>query len=163
MMRQRRVARPQAADDLHPLLEDRLVVLEIGAERAVFAPVIAAPGGEIDPPARQHVERRPLLGDPDRMMQRQHRHRRREPNALGPRRHLRQHEIGAGEDAERREMMLADPRRMHPDRVGVDGLVEDVGDEQARGAHLAHVVVVAEGEVAEFLVACPGQALLRKP
>ena len=48
----------------------------------VFAPVVAAPGGEIDPPARQQVERRPLLGDPDRMVQRQHRHRRREPDAL---------------------------------------------------------------------------------
>ena len=55
-------------------------------ERGVFAPVITAPGGEIDAAIGEEIERRPLLGDPDRMVQRQHRDRRREPDALSLRR-----------------------------------------------------------------------------
>ena len=48
-----------------------LVVGERHLEGRVFACVVAAAGGEIDAAAREQVERRPLLGDTDRMVQRQ--------------------------------------------------------------------------------------------
>ena len=125
-------ARHSRAHQLHALLEDALVVVEGDVERQVFAPVVAAAGGEIDPAAAQQIERRPLLGDADRMMQRQHRHRRREPDVLRARGDIGEHEVGAGQHAERVEMMLADPGRMHAELVGEQRLVEDVGDELVR-------------------------------
>ena len=86
---------------------------------SVFAPVVAAAGGEIDAAVAEQIERRPLLGDADRMMQRQHGDRRREPDVLGARGDIGEHQVGAGEHAERVEMMLADPGRMHAELVGV--------------------------------------------
>jgi len=41
-------------------------------EWQIFPLVVTAPGGEIDTSVAQRVERRPLLGDADRMVQRQH-------------------------------------------------------------------------------------------
>ena len=84
VVRDRAVVRPQAADELHPLLEDRLVVLERDLEGPMLAPVIAAARGEIDAPAAHKVEGRPLLGDTDRVMQRQNGDGRSEANIAGP-------------------------------------------------------------------------------
>jgi hypothetical protein len=47
-------------------------------------------------------------------------------------------------------MMLADPGGMEADFLGVDGFIEDVGDELVRGAGVVVVMVVAECEVAEI-------------
>jgi hypothetical protein len=41
---------------------------------------------------------------------------------------------------------------MEADFIGVDGFVEDVGDELVGGSWVVQVVVVAEGEVAEVHV-----------
>ncbi len=154
-MRDRRVLRPQPPDDFHALLEDRLVVVERHAERGVFLPVIAAAGGEIDAPAAQQIEARPLLGDADRMMQRQHRHCRRQPDALRARGDIRERKVGARQHAKRAEMMLADPGRVHPQLLGIQRLVDDVRDQLVRRARIVGVVVVAQGEVAEFHEAIP--------
>ena len=48
VMRDWLLALPQPAHDPHAFFEDRLIVLEGDMERGVFAPVITAPGGEID-------------------------------------------------------------------------------------------------------------------
>ena len=112
--------------------------------------VVAAAGGEIDAAVAEQVERRPLLGDADRMVQRQHGDGRREPDVLGARRDIGQHQLGAGQHAERVEMMLADPGRMHAELVGVERLGGDVGDELVGVARVVLVVIVAEREVAEF-------------
>jgi len=37
--------------------------------------------------------------------------------------HIRQHQIGAGQHAERAEVVLADPGGMAADRLGINGLV----------------------------------------
>ena len=125
--------RPSAAQSsphqLEALLENSLVVGERHMERQIFALVVAAAAGEIDAAAGEQVERRPLLGDANGMMQRQHRHRRRKPDARRVRGDIGQHEVGARQDAERIEMMLADPGRMHAELVGVQRLGGDVGDE----------------------------------
>src|SRR5262249_456582 len=119
-------------------------------ERIVFALVVAAPGGEIDAAATQKVERRPLLGDADRVMQRQHGDRGREPDALGLRRHYGEHEIGAGEPPDPVEVVLPDPGRMHAERVGMERFRRDAGDELVGAARIVVVVVVAQCEVAEL-------------
>ena len=58
--------------------------------------------------------------------------------------------VGTGEDAERVEMMLADPGRVHAELIGVDRFVSDVGDELVGVARVVFVVIVAEREVSEF-------------
>ena len=149
-VRDRAVGRPQAADNLHSLLEDRLIVLERDPEGPVLLPVIAAAGGEIDAAATQQVEGRPLLGDADRMMQRQDRDRRGEANIPRSGRDIGEHEIGAGEHPQRAEMMLADPRRVEADLFGIDRFVDDVGDKPVGGSVVIPVTIVAEREIAEF-------------
>ena len=52
-------------------------------------------------------------------------------------------------------MMLADPGGVQADFFGVDGFLEDVGDELVGGSWVVQVVVVAEGEVAEVHVGDP--------
>src|SRR5262249_24763026 len=48
------------------------------------------------------------------------------------------------------EMVLADPSRVHAEPVGVQGFLGDVGDELVRRPGVVLVVIVAQGEVAEF-------------
>ena len=72
VMRNRRIAGPQAADQFHAFFKERLVVVEAHVEGQVFAAIIAAAGGEIDAASAEQIERGPLLGDADGMMQRQH-------------------------------------------------------------------------------------------
>jgi hypothetical protein len=110
---------PELLDHLHALFEDALVVAEVDMERRVFAAVISAARGEIDAAAGEQIERGPLFGDANGMMQRRDGHRRREANVLGARRDIGQHEIGTGQHAERVEMVLADPGRVHAELVGV--------------------------------------------
>ena len=74
---------------------------------------------------------------------------------LGARRDIGQHEVGAGQHAERVEMMLADPGRMHAELVGVKRLGGDVGDELVGVARVVFVVIVAQREIAEFHGASP--------
>ena len=141
---------PQFAHDFEAFVENPLVVLERHPERQIFAPVIAAAGGEIDAAVAEQIERRPLLGDPDRIVQRQHRDGGSEPDMLGARGDIGEHQIGTGQHAERIEMMLADPGRMHAELVGIQRFVGDVGDELVGRARVVRVMVVAQCEIAEF-------------
>ena len=141
---------PQPEQYLDPLDEGLGIVVERHLEGRVFALVITPPAGEIDPPAAQQIERRPLFGDPDRMVQRQDIDRRGKTNSLGHRGDRRQHDIGAGQHAESREMMLADPGRMHADFLGIHRLFADIGDEFVRTPGIVFVIIVAQREVAEF-------------
>jgi hypothetical protein len=84
------------------------------------------------------------------MVQRQHRHRRREPDVLGSRRNIGEHQIRAGQHAKRIEVMLADPGRMHAESIGMQRFFRDVGDELVRCPRVVLVVIVAQGEVAKF-------------
>ena len=63
---------------------------------------------------------------------------------------VRQHEIRTRQDPERVEVVLADPGRVHPQRLRVQRLVGDVRDERVRIATVVLVVIVAEGKVAEI-------------
>ena len=69
---------------------------------------------------------------------------------LVSRRDIGEHQVGAGQHAERVEMMLADPGRVHAELVGIERLGGDVGDELVGGARIVRVMVVAQREIAEF-------------
>ena len=155
VMRDAIFGRPQFAHHFEPLVEDALVVLERHVERQIFALVVAAPGGEIDASVAEQIERRPLLCDADRMVQRQHRDRRSEPDVLRAGRDIGQHQIRTGQHAQRVEMMLADPGRVHADLVGIERLSRDVGDELVRRPWVVLVVIVAQREIAEVHAAPP--------
>ena len=149
-MRDRPVALPQPLHDLEAFGKRRGVVLEIGTEGSVFAAVIAAAAGEIDAPATQEIERRPLLGNANWMMQRQHIHRRRETDALRLRRDIGQHQLRRGVHAERAEMMLADPSGMKAELFGIDRLGYDLLHKLIRCTPVVAIVIVAESEIAEL-------------
>src|SRR5262245_59161223 len=83
------------------------------------------------------------------MMQRQHRDRRCEPDAGSIGGHIGQHKVRAGQHAQRIEVMLTDPGRMHAKLLGVECLGSDVGDELIRGAGIVFIVVVTEREIPE--------------
>src|SRR5205807_2252752 len=108
MMGNRAVGIPQPSDHLHAFFEDRLIVVEVDPQRFVLAPVIATPGGEIDASPTHEIEAGPLLGDPDRMMQWQNGHCRREADPLRARSDESEREIGTRQYAQGGEMMLAD-------------------------------------------------------
>jgi hypothetical protein len=150
VMRDPLVGRPQPAHQLHAFFEDALVVGKVHPERRVLAAVVTASRREIDAAVAQEIEARPLLGDADRVVQRQHRDGRRQPDVLGARRDIGEHQVGAGEDAERVEMVLADPGRVHAELVRIERLGGDVGDELVRAPPVVLVVVIAQREVAEF-------------
>ena len=61
----------------------------------------------------------------------------------------------AGEHAQRVEVMLADPGRVHADLVGIQRLSRDVGDELVRRPRVVLVVIVAQREIAEVHAAPP--------
>ena len=89
---------PRLEQDVDPLAEDLEGRHVIGAEGLVLAPVVAAPGGEIDAAVAEQIEAGPLFGDADRVMQRQHRNRGREADVLGPRREIGEHNLPNGVD-----------------------------------------------------------------
>ena len=155
---------PEAAHQFQPFFEDALIVGEGDMERQIFALVVTAAAGEVDAAAGQKIERGPLLGDANRMMQRQHRHRRREPDARRVGGDVAEHDVRAGQNAERVEMVLADPGRVHAELVGIERLGGDVGNELIGGARVVFVVVVAQCEVAEVhdvLLLTPGCVWVR--
>jgi hypothetical protein len=89
------------------------------------------------------------------MMQWQYRYRRSEADALCLCRGIGKHEIGAGQDSKRIEMMLADPSRMHADLFSIKCLGRDVGDKLVRLAGIVCVVIVAQSKIAKFHIFLP--------
>src|SRR5690349_17851113 len=57
-------------------------------------------------------------------------------------------------------MMLTDPRRIEPDLLGIDGLVENVGDKGIGIPRVVVVMVVAQREVSEFHLLKPPGAVV---
>ena len=149
VMRDAVIGLPETADQFDALFKNALIVIERDVEWLVFALVVAATAGEIDAPARQEIERRPLLGDANGMMQRRHIHGGRQPDVLGVGCDISEHDVRAGQHAERIEVVLADPGGVHAELVGIERLGGNVGDELVRGAGVIVVVIVAQREIAE--------------
>jgi len=87
-----------------------------------------------------------LLGDADRVMQRQHGDGGSQPDLARPRRDIGEYQIRAGKQTQGAEVMLADPGRMQTRFLGVNRLVDYVGDKVVRCPDVVVVVVVAQRE-----------------
>ena len=61
------------------------------------------------------------------------------------------------------DMVLADPGRVHTELIGMERFLGDVGDELVRRPCVVLVVIVAQGEIAEFHSAPPVGSLGRGP
>src|SRR5262249_47100443 len=67
--------------------------------------------------------------------------------------------VGGGKEARGLEVMLADPRRMHGELLGVDRLGGDVGGYLVRSPAVVVVVIVAQREVAEVHLLLPSAGI----
>ena len=141
--------RPQAVHDFQALGEDFRVLLEVRLERTVFVAVVAAARGEINAPAREQIQCRPLLGHADGMVQWKHIDGRRKADLRRFGSHLAEQQVGARRHTQGAEVVLAYPGGMHADGVRVDGFRDDVGDALVGRARVVFVMVVAEREIAE--------------
>ena len=126
MMGKPALARPRLADHAHRLVEPLGRLLGRDAEPGEFVSPIAFADPEIEPPVRQQVEGRGLLGDQDRVVPGQHHDRGAEPNALGARgqigeqAHRRRHLAKAG------EMVLDQKNARKTEFLGLDDIIDEV-------------------------------------
>jgi hypothetical protein len=100
-----------------------------------------------------------LLGNADRVMQRQHRDGRSQTDMAGSRRDIGEHQIGTGKHTQSAEVMLADSGGMETHLLGLNRLVGDVGYEVAGAPGVVFVVIVAQLEIAEFHSVPPSSRL----
>src|SRR5947209_13908522 len=75
---------PRLDDEIKDLLETLAAALHLDVIAAVVQRECAATGSELQPPARDDIEHRGLLREPNRMMQRQQVYREAEPQPRGP-------------------------------------------------------------------------------
>ena len=84
------------------------------------------------------------------MVQRQHGHRRHQPDPFGPGGNDAEHDFRRGVGAEFVEMMLADPGGMHAQFLGIDRLVDDLKQQLFDCPGVVSVGVVGVRKVAEL-------------
>jgi len=124
------------------------LVERIAEQREAFGEG-AAPQDRLRPARRQRVERREPLIDADRIVGRQHRDRRGEPDAAGARRDRRQHRLGRG-DGEIGAVMLADAEHIDARLIRQHRLLDRVADRLGRvdgnAGRLGHVAERIEPE-----------------
>ena len=117
---------PRLADYFHRLVEALGRLLGRDAEAGKFVRAITFADAEIEPPVRQEIEGRGLLGDEDRVVPRQDDDGGAEPDALGPRRQIGEHAHRRRHLAKPGEMVLdqKDARKAEP--LGLDDIIDKV-------------------------------------
>ena len=110
------------------LLEQRFVLGQIKSEQRKRLGERAAPQNHFGAPVGSGVERREALKHPDRIVRRQHRHRRAEMNALGARGDRRQHDLGR-RYGKIRPVVLAKADEVDAHFVGEYGFVDNVAND----------------------------------
>src|SRR5271166_3483911 len=118
---------PGPQDDLDGLAKARRALFRRDAKCGELDPGKAAPRTPIDPPAREQIEQRHLLGEAQRMVEQRERHRRPDPQPRCARCGQCPDHVHRGTDAEAAEVMLGEP-----DRV-VTGPVHDLDPLQCAG------------------------------
>ena len=145
------LAGPGAADDRDGLLDQARALLELAAELGELELAIADADAEIEAAARQHRQRRGVLGDAHRVVQRQDHQVGADAHALGAR-------ADRGGDHQRRgrvaviaEVMLGDPHGIEAEALGLDDLLERLRVERLErdgpGRRIAEVVPESEVDV----------------
>ena len=84
------------------------------------------------------------------MVERQHGYGGGQANALGERGDAGQEGRRRGIDAERIEMVLADPDRVHAEPIGEEGFLANVQDETLGTPRIVGIMIVAQGEITEL-------------
>ena len=120
------VRRPRLGDDVDQFLEPRLGLLHRNAEADELVVAVALADAEIQPPARQQVHRRRLLGQQHGVVPRQHDHRRAEAKRARAGADPGQQVERRGDLAEAGEMMLDDERALVAERFGLDDVLDVV-------------------------------------
>ncbi|HEV2230634.1 MAG TPA: hypothetical protein VGV64_07955 [Thermoplasmata archaeon] len=92
-----------------PAVEAGTLLLRGEAERLELDGQVAAPHPEIETARGQPIEERELLGDPDRVVERQDGDHRAEPQPTGPLAERREDEGGGGAEASGVEVVFGDP------------------------------------------------------
>ena len=120
------VRRPRLGDDVDRFLEARLGLLHRDAEADELVVPVALADAEIQPPARQQIDRRRLFGQQHRVVPGQHDHRGAKPQRARAR-------ADPGEQVQRRrdlaeagEVMLDDERALIAERLGLDDVLDVV-------------------------------------
>ena len=112
------------------------------------------PGAELDPPAREDVERGDALGDAHGMLERQQHHTVTEADARRDARQRRQHRLGCGAVGEAaREVVLDEPHRPVADLVREHTLLDDMLEGLAFdvGRTPAHLELVRHPDLQPFI------------
>ncbi len=152
-VRQRRAITPRPGNSGFPEQSPEQLVLlpvplplpvQLVPEQRVLVRVVSLPDDDVQPSARQLVERRVVLGHPYRIQQRQHRHRGQQPD---PRRHRR--DVGQYDRRRRRDEPLRVPlphavpveaQLLRPLRL-LDDVPEPLGRRQLHAADRVRRVV----------------------
>ena len=115
-------------NDIHRLVEPRISFLHRHAEPGEFVVAIAFADAEIEPAAREQIERRRLLGEQHRVVPGQHEDGRAEAQGRGARAEPGQ-QIEARRDlAEPGEMVLDDKGAVKAERLGLDIVLDPVAE-----------------------------------
>ena len=138
-------------EQIELLVEQLLVLLQVEAEQRKRLGEGAAPEDDLGAPVRDRVDGGEALKHADRIVGRQHRHGRAEPDALGAACDRGQHDFRRG-DREVRAVVLADADGIDADLVGENRLLDEIADDLRGVQRLAvrSVGDVAEGVEAEF-------------
>lgn len=120
-------------------------LLEVAPEGLEGRAVGAAPDAEFDPAAAEQVGQGGVLGDPERVVQRQRRHRGTEPDPVGPCGHCGEVDERGGDDAAlRTQVVLGDPEGVEAEVLGDHGEPEVFAEDPAGIAGAGHVEQHAE-------------------
>ena len=139
-----RLAGPGLAQDRHGFLEAGHPLAPVDAGRAEIRILVAEADAENGPPSGDDVEHRCILGDPDRVVQREQQHGGPDPDAAGARRNGRQYHERRGQEAVLVLMMLSD------EETGKSGRLRRL--RFLHGLRHAAVEVVAAGRIGDGTV-----------
>jgi hypothetical protein len=115
----------QCEQQLQLLLEQVVVVAEVVAEERERLDERAAAGHDLGATAREQVDGREVLEDPDGVVRAEHRHCARQPDPFGTDRR-RTEDDGRGGDGEVGAVMLSDAEDVEPEPVGELDLLHQV-------------------------------------
>jgi len=125
---------------IDPLLDPLATFLHVDAENVELVADEAAADAEIEATLRKLIEGRGLLGDPDRIVERQHGRAGAKPDALGAGRQIGQEcVIGRKQSAVADEMVLDDPGVIDADLIGELDLLDDAAIMLLRGTQVRDV------------------------
>ena len=116
--------RPGSAHEVEAFLEPRSQLVEVHPELLDLLEVDAAADADLEPPVREDVEHRALLGEPERLVEGHDVDHRADPDSLSVRRKRRHHQVRRGQQVVRGEVVLGKEDRIEPEPLGSEPLLK---------------------------------------